>query len=111
MFINFPEVSGIIMQEKEVSLPRMVTVRQKYATQKIEDITVHIRREMEISRQRHSSFVASASLSPQAPAAFLISTRSPVPYVTYCSNGGLSHLSCLRWAATAAQQPKGRLKY
>ena len=56
MFINFPEVSGIIMQEKEVSLPRMVTVRQKYATQKIEDITVHIRREMEILAPKAQQF-------------------------------------------------------
>ena len=101
MFINFPEVSGIIMQEKEVSLPRMVTVQQKYATQKIEDITVHIRREMEILAPKAQQFCGKR----------IAITRSPVPYVTYCSNGGLSHLSCLRWAATAAQQPKGRLKY
>ena len=56
MFIKFPEVSGIIMQEKEVSLPRMVTVQQKYATQKIEDITVHIRREMEILAPKAQQF-------------------------------------------------------
>lgn len=47
MFIDFPEVTDVIVQGMEnIRLPRMVRIRQKYDPQRIDDIPAHIRGKM-----------------------------------------------------------------
>lgn len=48
MFINFPPVQDVIVQGMDdIRLPKMVKIRQQYAADHIEDIPLHVRREMD----------------------------------------------------------------
>lgn len=47
MFINFPEVNGVIVQGMDqIRLPEMVRIRQSYDPSRIEDVPEHIRSRM-----------------------------------------------------------------
>ena len=47
MFINFPEINDLMIQDREVTIPKMVTIRQHFDTYQIADIPLHIREQME----------------------------------------------------------------
>ncbi len=48
MYIDFPRVTDVIVEGMEqIRLPQMVRIRQKYDTQKIEDISGHLRKKMQ----------------------------------------------------------------
>ena len=49
MYIEFPKVEGIIVQENQNNsgLPKMLTIRQSFDDEKIIDIPGHIKKEME----------------------------------------------------------------
>lgn len=47
MFIDFPPVTGVVVQGMEqITLPRMVRIRQKYDPQRIENIPEHLKARM-----------------------------------------------------------------
>lgn len=56
MFINFPEINDLIIQDREVAIPKMVTVRQHYDTYRIADIPRHVRRQMEANAGAPETF-------------------------------------------------------
>ena len=57
MFIEFPQVSGVIVQGlDQIRIPRMVTIRQNYDKSEIEDIPEHIVRIMDQKIKNHRQF-------------------------------------------------------
>ena len=47
MFIDFPENTMTVQGLDQVQIPEMVTIKQAYDPQKIEDVAAHMRKEME----------------------------------------------------------------
>ena len=47
MFINFPEINDLLIQDRDVTIPKMVTIRQHFDACQIADIPLHIREQME----------------------------------------------------------------
>ncbi len=56
MFINFPEINDLIIQNKKVEIPRMVTIRQHFDTCRIDDIPSHVRMQMKANIKESGSF-------------------------------------------------------
>lgn len=57
MYIDFPPVSGVIVEGMDtMTLPQMVTIRQKYDSTKIEDVTASVTQKMEQALQYKAAF-------------------------------------------------------
>lgn len=46
MFINFPEINDLVIQDKTIEIPKMVTIRQHFDARRIENIPLHIKEQM-----------------------------------------------------------------
>ena len=103
--IDFPEISFPIQGLEEVTLPRMVRVRQHYSHDRIEDIPAHLRDEFASGDYEglvHGKRIAVTVGSRGIP----ITPRSCAPSVDSSGTGARLPLSFRPWAATAAARSR-----
>lgn len=46
MYLDFPEINDLIIQDKDIKIPKMVTIRQHFDAHQITDIPRHVREQM-----------------------------------------------------------------